>query len=258
MEYGKSGMAVCKALGIDLSEIPEWVCCGATPAASYDYEISIGLGMKNLSKVGGDKSVITPCSACFKNLRSAESYMREQRIQAPAVKHLFQVIHGDIGLEEVKTRVIRPLRGLKVASYYGCLLTRVDPSFDSAENPRKLDELVTVLGAEAVPFTHKMKCCGGPVILSNHSASVSMAGMILKAAKASGAYAIVVLCPMCGTMLDLYQREALRSSGTWSIPVTYFTQLMALAFGLKADDAAMEMNVVSTKPVLEALAGGGR
>jgi len=212
--------------------------------------------MKNLSKVRGDDSVVTPCSACFKNLRNAESHMREQRIQTPEVRHLFQVVYDHVGLNEVRGKVANPLRGLKVAAYYGCLLTRVDPSFDSPENPRKLDELMLALGAEPVPFAQKMKCCGGPIVLSNHRLSVSMAGTILKAARATGAHALVVLCPMCGTMLDLYQKEALGGEDRQSIPILYFTQLMALAFGLEPEKTALEMNVVSTRPVVEALAGG--
>jgi len=258
IEYGRSGLAVCKSLGIELSEIPDWVCCGATPTASYDYDISLGLGEKNLGKVKAGGSIVTPCSACFKNLKNAENHLKENKAHAPRVQHLFQMIFEDAGLDAIKGKVTKPLKGLKVASYYGCLLTRVDPSFDSPENPRKMDELVTALGAEAVPFAYKMKCCGGPVILSKQSLAVSLAGTILKAAKESGADAVVVLCPMCGMMLDLYQKEALKGVKGGAIPVVYFTQLMALAFGLKDDDVALDMNFVSTKPVIEALAGGGR
>ncbi len=258
LEYGKSGHAVCKALGIELNEIPDWVCCGATPTASFDYEISLGLGKKNLGKVKPDQSVVTPCSACFKNLKNAELHLKGHNAQAPRVQHLFQMIYDDVGLAAVKGKVTRPLEGLKVVSYYGCLLTRVDPSFDSPENPTKMDELSAALGAEPLPFAYKMRCCGGPVILSKHKLSVSMAGTILKAAKATGAHAVVVLCPMCGTMLDLYQKEALKGEDGGEIPIVYFTQLMALAFGLQEDDVALEMNVVSTRPVIEALAGGGK
>ena len=258
VEYGRSGKAVCRSLGFELSEIPDWVCCGATPTASYDYEIMLGLGQKNLGKVKAGESVVTPCSACFKNLKSAEEHLKENCQAAPRVQHLFQMIYGDAGMDAIRGRVTRPLKGLKVASYYGCLLTRIDPSFDSAEDPRKMDELVTALGAEAVPFAYKMKCCGGPVVLSKQSLAVSLAGTILKAAKESGADAVVVLCPMCGMMLDLYQKEALKGRTGCAIPVVYFTQLMALAFGLKDEDVALDMNFVSTKPIIEAVAGGGR
>jgi len=258
LEYGRSGHAVCRTLGIELNEIPDWVCCGATPTASLDYDISLGLGKKNLSKVKPDQSVVTPCSACFKNLKNAELHLKGHNAQAPRVQHLFQMIYDDVGLAAVKSKVTKPLKGLKVVSYYGCLLTRVDPSFDSPENPTKMDELSAALGAEPLPFAYKMKCCGGPVILSKHKLSVSMAGTILKAAKSTGAHAVIVLCPMCGTMLDLYQKEALKGEDGGEIPIIYFTQLMALAFGLKEDDVALEMNVVPTRPVIEALAGGGK
>jgi len=257
-EYGKSGHAVCKSLGIELNEIPDWVCCGATPTASYDYDIMLGLGKKNLAKVKAGESVVTPCSACFKNLKSAEEHLREIKVAAPRVQHLFQMIFEDAGIFAIKGKVTKPLNGLKVASYYGCLLTRIDPSFDSAEDPKKMDELVTALGAEAVPFAYKMKCCGGPVILAKQSLAVSMAGKILQAAKESGADTVAVLCPMCGMMLDLYQKQALKGRKGGAIPIVYFTQLMALAFGLSDEDVALDMNFVSTKPVIEAVAGGGR
>ena len=254
LEYGESAIAVCRALGVSLEELPDWVCCGATPTASYSYDISLGLGVKNLEMVKGG-SLVTPCSACFKNLKGAEEHLAEQNAKPPKVQHLFQLVYDDVGLAAVKENVKAPLKGLKVASYYGCLLTRVDPTFDSAEDPKKLDELTRALGGEPVRFAAKMKCCGGPITLSKHSRAVEMGGMILKAAKATDAHAVVTLCPMCGMMLDLYQKEALAGRKQGQIPVVYFTQLMALAFGLGAE-AALDMNVVSTRPIMAALAGG--
>jgi len=255
VEYGDSATAVCKALGVSLEEMPDWVCCGATPAASYSYDISLGLGIKNLGMVKGG-SVVTPCSACFKNLKGAEAHLAKQKARPPRVQHLFQLVYDDIGLAAVREKVKAPLKGLKVASYYGCLLTRVDPTFDSAEDPKKLDELTRALGGEAVKFAAKMKCCGGPITLAKHARAVEMGGTILKAARATGAHAVMTLCPMCGTMLDLYQKEALAGGNGDPVPVVYFTQLMALAFGLGAEAAALDMNVVSTRPILAALAGG--
>lgn len=249
---------MCATLGIELTEIQGWVCCGATPTASFDYEISLGLGMKNLGMVNANDSIVTPCSACFKNLKNAEVHMKDIKAQTPNVRHLFQTIYDDVGLEIVKSKVVNPLKGLKVVSYYGCLLTRVDPRFDSPENPVKMDKLAVALGAEALPFAYKMKCCGGPVILSKHDLSVTLAATILKAAKATGAHAIMVLCPMCGTMLDLYQKEALKGGEEGHIPIAYFTQLMALSFGLVPEDVALSLNTVSSRPIFEALTGGGR
>lgn len=256
LEYGDSAKAVCRTLGVSLEELPDWVCCGATPTASYSYDISLALSTRNLRMVKGGSALVTPCSACFKNLKNAEAHLAKEKAKPPRVQHLFQLIYDDVGLGRVKENVKAPLRGLKVASYYGCLLTRVDPTFDSAEHPKKLDELTKALGGEAVRFAAKMKCCGGPITLSKHSAAVKMGGTILKAARASGAHVIVTLCPMCGTMLDLYQKEALAGGNGGPIPVVYFTQLMALSFGLGPEATALEMNVVSTRPIMAALAGG--
>ncbi len=249
---------MCKALGVELSEIEDWVCCGATPTASLNYDISLGLGETNIRKVKADQSIVTPCSACFKNLKNAEVHLKGEKRPAARVEHLFQMLFDEVGLDEIKSKVVKPLKGLKVVSYYGCLLTRVDPSFDSSENPVKMDRLAAALGAEPLPFAMKMKCCGGPVILSKHELSVFLAGKILKAAMDTGAHAMVVLCPMCGNMLDLYQKEAMKGQDGGSIPVIYFTQLMALAFGMKESDTALDMNIVSTKPIVQALAGGAK
>ena len=257
IEYGRSAEAACKALGVELEEIQDWVCCGATPTASYDYEISLGLGKKNLEKVEGSDLLVTPCSACFKNLKGAELHLKKRKSSVPQVRHLFQLVHDVIGLEKVKSKVKKPLKGLKVASYYGCLLTRVDPSFDSVENPRKMDEFTKALGGEPVQFPYKMKCCGGPIILSKHDAAVDLTKIILKSAKDAGADAVVVLCPMCGMMLDFYQKEALGKKDG-GIPIVYFTQLMALAFGLKPTEVALDLNTVSTRPILKIVEGGGR
>ncbi|MFA5578536.1 MAG: heterodisulfide reductase-related iron-sulfur binding cluster, partial [Methanothrix sp.] len=151
--------------------------------------------------------------------------------------------------------VVRPLSGLKAAPYYGCLLTRPGGGIDSPENPSILENLIRTLGAEPADFRLKMKCCCGPIFMPEEEAAAETLIRILRNAKESGADFVVALCPLCHLMLDANQPLLEKKFGEKiDLPILYVTQMAGLALGLRPEELGLEMNSVSTRPVLEKLA----
>jgi heterodisulfide reductase subunit B len=174
------------------------------------------------------------------------------------VKSMLQYCYEDIGLETIKSKVKNSLAGLKLACYYGCLLTRPKEitQFDSPEYPMSMDKIVETLGAQATDFDFKTECCGASFSISNTDVVLQLSGKILEMAKESGAHAIVVACPLCQSNLDMRQPDIEKQSGQkYNIPVFYFTQLMALAFGYPKDKLKFSKHIV---PVEEALSNIGK
>lgn len=262
-EYNRSLLAVARRLGtMELEEIPDWNCCGATPAAAIvSPTLPISLAARNLSiaRDMGMDEIVAPCAACFKNLRKASHELNqnlEMRAQAkgalgerdpgraPEIRHPLDVIVNDVGLDNIP--VAKPLQGLKVACYYGCLLTRPTPSFDDAEYPTMMDRLLEKLGAETVQWAYKTKCCGGGIYMFHETVSFSMSADVLAHAKAAGANCVAVGCGFCQLMLDLYQfkLEAIRKT-TFNLPIIFFSQLMGLAMELDRAELGLEKLIVS-------------
>jgi heterodisulfide reductase subunit B len=262
-EYNRSLLAVARRLGtMDLIEIPDWNCCGATPAAAIvNPMLPHSLAARNLSiarEMGMDE-IVAPCAACYKNLRKASqdlSHYAELRAQAkgalqnrpldrpPTVRHPLDVIVNDVGLDNIPVQ--NPLHGLKVACYYGCLLTRPAGGFDDPEYPTSMERLMEALGAEALNWPYKTKCCGGGIYMFHENVSFSMSADVLAHAKAAGANAVAVGCPFCQLLLDLYQDKlaAVRNT-TFNLPIFFFTQLMGLAMGLDRSELGLEKLIVS-------------
>jgi heterodisulfide reductase subunit B len=159
---------------------------------------------------------------------------------------------SDIGFETLRERARRPLYGLKLAAYYGCLVARPDPVFDGAEQPTTMDRLIEALGAEPVPFSLKTFCCGGHMAQISEDTALEMIHRLVKNAVESGADAMVTICPMCQLNLDVYQGYANKVFETdYTMPVLFFTQAIGLALGLKPDDLALGQEFVSIAPVLD-------
>ncbi len=261
-EYGLSTRAVCEALGIELVEIPDWCCCGASSAHSVNRTLSIALPARNIAAAQGDGlDIVVPCAACFGNMRKADAALRENeelRHQIEGlvsfqysgklqVLHLLDVICNRVGLEAVRQRVVKDLAGLKVAPYYGCLLVRPPEvcGFDDAENPTTLDNLLGAIGAEPVKWSYKTECCGASLALIQPEIVEKLAGEITEMALEAGASCIATACPLCSTNLETRQKA--------NLPVFYFTELLGLAFGLDGCDKWLKMHLVGTEPALEAL-----
>lgn len=266
LEYDRSTRAVCKALGIELQDIPDWSCCGSTPAHSVDAVLSSALSARNFAQAEtvGISDVTTPCPSCLKNLRNALLHMEDplfkSRVEAlterplnmaHSIKSVLQIIVEDVGLDALGPRIRRSLKGLKVVPYYGCLMNRPAESmrFDDPENPTSLDRLLAVLGAEVLPFPLKVDCCGASFGIPEREVVPKLSGRILDMAQSLGADCIVVACPLCQMNLDLRQGQINSKTGShYAIAVPYFTQLMAYAFGLPDADQAFNKLAVNVQP----------
>ncbi len=266
-EYNHSLQAVARRLeGIDLVEIEDWNCCGATPAATVNPALPHALAARNLAiaeEMGME--MVTPCAACYKNIRKASHVLNDDpellaRINAtldghqlgvaPQVRHPLDVVVNTLGVDNVP--VERPLHGFKVASYYGCLITRPEGGFDDPERPQSMDRLMEALGAEAVEWPYKTKCCGGAIYMTTEAISMTLSADVLAHAKAAGANAVAVGCPFCQLLLDLYQNKLEAIKGTsFDMPIFFFSQLMGLAMGLDRKELGLERLVV---PPFELLA----
>lgn len=271
-EYDVSTRAVCKALGVELVDIPDWSCCGSTPAHQVDQRLSAALSARNLAQAEALDldQVITPCPSCLKNLHNALEHMDESPAfkaavdaltgrplnRHPKVGSVLQAVLEDVSPEGLAALVKKPLKGLKLVAYYGCLMTRPARSmhFDDEENPTSLDRLMEACGATMLPFPLKTECCGGSFGIPRNDVTARLAGRIMELAQEAGADAVVVACPLCQMNLDLRQGQINSANGlNLNIPVFYFTQLIGLALGLP--DSALELNklVVDVKPALEKL-----
>ena len=267
-EYDESTRGLFKALGIGLVEVPEWLCCGATPAHNVDELLSLSLCAKNLALadgVAGDLAVA--CAACFSRLKATRHRLAasdEKRRQVEyaidgkvsfekPVKHLLEILATDFGLERLAAAVQKPLAGLKVACYYGCLLTRPPevPQLDCVEAPTIMERVIGAAGAGTVSWSHRMECCGANFTLSRPGVVLKLAGDILASAKRAGADCLMVACPLCHGNLDIRQREIEEASGErFGMPVFYMTQLLALAMGVSSTKLGFDSMIVNPLPLL--------
>jgi heterodisulfide reductase subunit B len=268
-EYDLSTRELFKTLKIGLTEVPDWFCCGATPAHNVDELLSLSLCAKNLElagKVEGDLAVA--CAACFSRLKFTQHTLEEnptkrsqveKAIDAPVklegkVKHLLEILARDLGLERLSTATRKPLTGLKVACYYGCLLTRPPevPNLDCVEAPTIMEDVLKAVGAETVAWTHRMECCGANFTLSRPGVVVQLSNAILESAKAAGANCIMVACPLCHGNIDIRQKEIEGVFDvSYNMPVFYITQLVGLAAGLGADKLGLDALIVNPMPLLK-------
>lgn len=280
VEYEASTRAVCNALNMDLVEIEDWNCCGSTPAHSVSHELSAALSARNLlqaAKTGAD-CVISPCPSCSSNLKMARWRMQnaefkaktDELLDAPTPANadggadlmetysVLQAIVENVGVDAIARRVTYPLEGLKVVTYYGCLLSRPAKvaQFDDPENPVSLDNVMKALGAEVLPFALKTECCGAAMGIPDVNIPGSLSGRILDTARAVGAEAVITACPLCHMNLDLRQRQAARISGKafFGLPVFYYTQMIAYAFGLSKEAMRLDKLAVNPYPLLDKIA----
>jgi len=271
IEYDLSTRAVADRVGLDLAEPEGWTCCGTTPAHSTDHLLATILPLKNLGLIedAGYSRVTMPCPSCFIRHRTALHDVREDaglREQVAArmgrmpgegieVEHLLTTITERVGYDAVAKAVVRPLTGLKVVCYYGCVITR-PPRITGAENyeyPTNMDRLVEALGAESLDWSYKTECCGVSLSLTELPIALGMSRKILRNAKEVGAEAIVVACPLCHANLDMRQEQIGEQFGEdYRIPILYFTQLMGLAFGIELRKLGLDKHLVSTFPLLQA------
>jgi heterodisulfide reductase subunit B len=256
-EMDASTRAVCAALGIDLEELKDWNCCGATHVSNE--LVATGLAARNMAQT--DLPIMTSCSICYSNLRAAALRLEEPEIRervngvlekkysGSKIRHALDVILE--ALTEDDEKIVLPLKELKVAPYYGCLLTRPAGQY-SPQFPVVLEELIRRLQAEPVDFRLKTACCGGPIFMPQEKAAEDVAFRILAEAKKAGAEVIVTVCPLCHLMLDAKQKVLEQKHGEKiGIPVLYVTQLAGIALGLGPEELGLFMNSVSPMAMVE-------
>ncbi len=267
-DFRSSTLAVASKLGLDLPELKDWICCGSTAAHSSDPLLADALPAKSLSAAGG-ATVAVACAACYSRLKTANHHivadaaLRARVAQVVGrdydgqtqVLHLLEILVRDVGLARVAAAIRRPLAGLKVACYYGCLLARPPEitGFDDPENPTLMDRLLETAGATPIEWPHKTECCGAGFSITDPGIVLELSNRILLMAQAAGADCIATACPLCQLNLDMRQKDIeARSGRRYNLPVFYFTQLLGLAMGCRADELSLGSLVVEPKALLEA------
>jgi heterodisulfide reductase subunit B len=253
IEFDMSTRAVAQKLGLNLVEPEGWKCCGTSPAHNTDHYRAVKLPMETLAIADdlGHSYMTMPCAACFSRFRIAMHEVQHdpelrrkiaddigyEYTGGIKVDNLLTTITERVGYEAAAKPVVKPLEGLKVACYYGCLLTR-PPDVTGEEHyeyPMNMDRLVESLGAEAIDWDYKTDCCGGSLSLSTLEISLDLSHKILQNAVDLGADLIATACPLCHANLDVFQKQIKDEYGAdWDIPVVYFTQLMGVAYGIDA------------------------
>ena len=268
-EYNMSTEAVFKALGMELAELPEWNCCGATPGHSTDTFLAMALPMRNLviAEAEQQKELVLPCAACYNLVKAADHYYREgsedakdaneelQKIMGSsyngtvAVTHPLEILTKKETLDKVGSQVKKPLAGLKVVTYYGCLLTRpAYVSFDDVEQPQAMDTLLRKAGADVRRWSYKTDCCGGSVTLARTDIVVDITAKLVTEAQRAGADAIVSACPLCMVTLDTRQNNVEKK-----VPIFYFTELLGISFGSPDAKKWLKRHIVDPIPLLTSL-----
>ena len=265
-EYDVSFRAVCEKLGMDIQEIEGWICCGTSPAHSSSRLLSLALPFENLclAEKMGLTDIIAPCASCFARLKTAMYEANEDAeiagqisdaLEKPLPKSMnvlspLEIFCNQQGLAEAVTK---QLPELKVVCYYGCLLTRPSKvmQFDECEYPMAMDDLLRSFGIETLDWSYKTECCGGALAMTRTDVVLKLTHDILEEARAVGANAIAVACPLCHVNLDTRQVEVEKEYGVqYGLPVFYFTQLMGLAMGVAGDKLGLKKHFVSTDGLL--------
>lgn len=246
-DYAESILGICSLLDIQLEEVPDWNCCGATAAHSIDHRAGIELAGRNLKQAAQmpHRDMLVPCPMCFNRLKTAarvlqgdqkSRYNIKLEADLPKIWDLANFYATDKMLERVAKQVKKPLAGLKVVCYYGCMTNR-PPKITGAtdyENPQSIDRIIRNLGANAIPWAYKTDCCGASQVLSRLDIVSKLVGKLYDMAQRVGAEAIVVSCQMCQANLDMYQKKFETEWGkSFTLPVYYFSELIGLACDIK-------------------------
>jgi heterodisulfide reductase subunit B len=264
LEYNQSLEAVSEKLDIELEELKDWTCCGASSAHVTDDKLAVALAGRNLmiaDETGLD--LMVPCSACFQRLKSADKHLKEGET-IPGIDHQYQgkfnikhsadLIIETLGEKKIAEKVVKPLKGLKVVCYYGCLTTRPPKVTDAAnpEDPQAMDEILKALGAEVINWSYKTDCCGGNLMLTHTELAKKLVKKLFDMAIEAGADCIVVGCPMCHSNLDTREGSILKENAEkYNMPVYYFSELMGLAYGEPDVEKWLNKHFTDGKPLLK-------
>lgn len=268
--YNDSSLETAKKLGVELQELGDWNCCGATAYSHVDQLLAYTLVARNLAQAEKEGlDLVAPCSACYKNSYFTNKYLKEDIDLAEHINfaleeddlqfngnidvhHIIDIYANEVGVEEIKAKVTNPLEGLKVAAYYGCQIVRPRKGEEDLEDPQFFEEIVEAMGAEAVDYPDRLRCCSASLIMTSRHAALDMVEKLLKSAVDSGADVIATACPLCQVNLECYQLQVNEEFGTdYKVPVMYFTQLLGLAMGISKRKLGVGSELVSAVPVLK-------
>jgi heterodisulfide reductase subunit B2 len=284
--YEESLLAVFEKLGVGLDELDDWNCCGATAYAAVDQMKAFAMAARNLALAEGTTDgtapvdLVTPCAGCYMTLLKTQRYLSKHRSVADTiggaleagglhyggrvrVRHPLDLLVNEIGLERVAEAVMRPLHGLRVACYYGCLLVRPYATFDDQHNPTTLDRLMEALGAEPIEWPLKTRCCGGsccggPLVGTIREAGLRLISVLLQEASRRDADVLVTACPLCQFNLECFQDRVGQEFGEpVELTVGFFTQILGLALGLDERRLGIQRMLRWELPELTSAAGGG-
>jgi heterodisulfide reductase subunit B len=271
IEYGLSTKRMAEIMNVELCEIEDWNCCGATSAHNTDKLLSLALPARNLAKaekMGMD--VLAPCAACYNRFRHTEHTVRHDEEMRNKIEKaidmeyradhetlsVLDLLANKLGIDAIRSKVVKPLHGMKAACYYGCLLVRPVEitGFDDPENPQTMDNIMQALGAQTVDWSHKTECCGAALATSRPDVGGRMIYEILKNASEAGAECIVTACPLCMMNLDMRQAGTEKKYNTrFNLPIYYVTELLAIACGDSPQTVGTHRHFVEAVKYLENL-----
>lgn len=269
---------VCDKLDIQLNEIPDWNCCGASIGYGEGGELPrLAINARNLALAEQHlpgQDMVSGCPACWlssretaERLHESSQLMTETNVALKEVglnfkgsvkaRHLVEVLIEDVGFAGMKAPVVKPLQGLKLAGYVGCQTNRpFGIAGESFENPQYLDKMIETVGAEAVSFDQKVTCCGGALAFSEPDRSQKQIRDIVESAYDHGAEMIVTPCQLCQANVEIYQSEINKKQGTrFAMPVVYYSQLMTVAYGGSLKQAGLDGHVIQPKKLQDIAKG---
>ncbi len=268
--YTLSAVESANRLGVELQELEDWNCCGATAYFHVDQLLAYTLCARNLAMAEKERlDLVAPCSGCYKNMYFTRAHLKADPDLAEhinyalaeddlrfagdsAVHHLMEVFVHNVGLQEIKAKITNPLEGLRVAPYYGCQILRPRKDHEDVEQPRFFEDLLGALGAVPVPYPLRLRCCGGALIITNRQAALSLVRNLLQSAVDAGAAVIATACPLCQVNLECYQKQVNREFETnYSVPVMYFTQLLGLALGVAPQKLGIGSELIAVMPTIQ-------
>jgi heterodisulfide reductase subunit B len=263
IDYAASIGGVSRLLHLELEELEDWNCCGATAAHSTDHNLALALPARNLALAeAAGRDVVVPCALCFNRLKVAEKALigpEGVHLGVPyqggiKIWDLLDFITQDAFLKDLGPRVVKPLTGLKAVGYYGCLVARPPAVTDKqeAENPQNLERLLQVLGAEPLDWSFKTDCCGAGLAVARPDIINTLVQRLYERALRAGAECLVVSCQMCQANLDMPQKRIAQKFGQdYYLPVFYFTELIGLALGHPEVKKWLAGHLVDPLPLLE-------
>jgi heterodisulfide reductase subunit B len=260
--YEESLLAVFQTLGVDVQELPDWNCCGATTYMSFDELQSYALAGRNLAIAGrAGQDIVAPCAACYLVLNKTHHYVHDyphiryivdkslasiglEYHENVRILHPLEILLNEVGLAKLKAAVKNPLSNLRVAPYYGCQIVRPYATFDTQRDPTSMDKLIEACGAKVVYYPVKTVCCGGSQKGSLPEIGLDLIRHLLRTANANGGNVIATACPLCQFNLEVFQKESAWSENCAAIPILYFTQLIGLALGIDRRTLGLHRSLV--------------